>query len=79
MWVPSSKLDNLVSWTSSILCAVIYMFYQRAYYREKPENIYLCITDTTRFADMTFMWDLDLIKAFKEDSEGLCSLEGTPC
>lgn len=76
-WIPSSagEADNLVSWTSSLLYALLYVFYQRAYYDEPFERISLCVIDTTLFPENTFISDLDLIKLFKPYHTRLANLQ----
>ncbi|KAK1948797.1 hypothetical protein LY78DRAFT_708518 [Colletotrichum sublineola] len=48
--------DNLVSWTSSLLFVLVYIFYLRANIRNGSafENISLCIMDTTCFPTGSF-------------------------
>lgn len=58
--------DNFVSWTSSLLFALVYIFYLHANRRDGSDftEIYICIIDTTRFAKGVFLQDLDLIRAY---------------
>ena len=69
-WFKGSS-DNLVSWTSSLLFALVYIFHLRATTRDDTrdrltfENIRHCITDTTCFTEGVFIRDMDLIRAYK--------------
>jgi hypothetical protein len=80
MWLESSS-DNLVSWTSSLLFALVYVFSLHANSRDGStfDNIFLCIVDTTSFPEGVFLRDMDLICAYRsfdadlEDFEGLRS------
>lgn len=58
--------DNLVSWTSSLLVALQYIFYRHSHYKDgsKLNKIYLCILDTTSFPSGVFLRDMDLISAY---------------
>ncbi|KZL65383.1 hypothetical protein CT0861_00672 [Colletotrichum tofieldiae] len=75
-WYTSSS-DNLVSWTSSLLFALVYIFYLRANTRDGSafENISVCIVDTTCFPPGVFIQDLDLIRAYKSSNSELASFE----
>jgi hypothetical protein len=59
--------DNLVSWTNSLLFALVYIFHLHANLRDGSafENISLCVVDTTLFPAGVFLGDLDLISAFR--------------
>jgi hypothetical protein len=59
--------DNLVSWTSSLLFALVYIFHLHANERDGSafEDIFLCVVDTTLFPPGVFLQDLDLIRAFR--------------
>ncbi|XMA13668.1 hypothetical protein WAI453_006459 [Rhynchosporium graminicola] len=65
--------DNFVSWTSSLLFALVYIFHLRANTRNGSafDNIFLCIIDTTEFPKEVFMQDLDLIQAYLGYSDDL--------
>jgi hypothetical protein len=67
----SGDEDNLVSWTSSLLFALVYMFHLHANPSDaSPLNeIYLCVTDTTMFPPGVFLRDMDLIQAFRAFDE----------
>ncbi|KAI9768820.1 MAG: hypothetical protein M1840_004634 [Geoglossum simile] len=58
--------DNLVSWTSSLLFALVYVFYLRANPRDGSTfgDIFLCVVDTTSFPKGVFLRDMDLICAY---------------
>lgn len=66
--------DNFVSWTSSLLFAIQYIYYR--HYHDIPksslDDINLYIIDTSLFKRGTFMRDLDLIESFRRfDSEAI--------
>ncbi|KAK0513941.1 hypothetical protein JMJ35_003663 [Cladonia borealis] len=71
--------DNFVSWTSSLLFALIYIFHLHANSRNGSafDNIFLCIIDTTNFPKEVFLRDMDLIQVYSpfdtdlEDFKGL--------
>lgn len=69
--------DNLVSWTSSLLVALMYIFYLQATTWKKLtfDNIHLCVIDTNRFRRGAFLRDMDLIRAFKSFESDLTRLE----
>lgn len=58
--------DNLVSWTSSLLFALQYIFYRHTDSRDgsSMDKIYLCIVDTVSFPKGVFLRDMDLINAY---------------
>jgi hypothetical protein len=58
--------DNLVSWTSSLLFALVYIFHLHANSRDGSafEDIFLCIIDTTMFPKGVFLRDMDLIEVY---------------
>lgn len=68
MWCPKDD-DNLVSWTSSILFAIVYMFYHHIHYGIATEDVYICIIDTKKFAEKTFICDMDLIDHFRQECD----------
>ncbi|KAJ9296522.1 hypothetical protein DTO271G3_5220 [Paecilomyces variotii] len=81
-WWPKYDLeDNFVSWSSSLLFALQYIYYRHLHIRDGSslEEIKLFVIDTVRFPVGTFVRDLDLINAFyKFDShpgENLRSLK----
>ncbi|OAL46890.1 hypothetical protein IQ07DRAFT_480865, partial [Pyrenochaeta sp. DS3sAY3a] len=68
--------DNFVSWTSSLLFALVYIFYLHAGRRDGSDfaDISLCIIDTTRFAKGAFFQDLDLMRAYSAFDSGLADM-----
>ena len=64
-WWEGSE-DNFVSWISSLLFALIYIFHLHANDRDGSafDNIFLCIIDTTKFPKEVFLRDMDLIEAY---------------
>ncbi|XWW95797.1 hypothetical protein V2A60_003765 [Cordyceps javanica] len=76
-WLPPRAADNLVSWTSSLLAALVYVFYRRARCSERLRDISVFVVDTWAFREDTFARDLDLIRAFARHDDGdLASLAG---
>ena len=69
--------DNLVSWTSSLLFALVYIFHLHANSRDGSDfnEIFLCVIDTTKFATGTFLRDMELIKAYRSHDASLGDLE----
>ncbi|KAF2787277.1 hypothetical protein K505DRAFT_353938 [Melanomma pulvis-pyrius CBS 109.77] len=69
--------DNFVSWTSSLLFALVYIFHLHASLRDGSEfmDIHLCIIDTTRFARGVFLRGLDLIQAYRVVDSNLAQTE----
>jgi hypothetical protein len=61
-----SREDNLVSWTSSLLFALIYMFHLHANSRDGSafDEIYFCFIDTKKFPKAVFLRDMVLIKVY---------------
>ncbi|KAF5561566.1 hypothetical protein FNAPI_3590 [Fusarium napiforme] len=59
--------DNLVSWTSSLLFALVYIFHLYANTRDGSnfDNIHLCVVDTSIFPEPVFLRDMDLIQAYR--------------
>ena len=74
------RRDNLVSWSSSMLFLIRYIFYR--HYDSADEShlgdIHLLVVDTEAFPPHTFIRDSDLIQAFKRfdnrKQDGLLSL-----
>jgi len=69
--------DNLVSWTSSLLFALVYVFHLHA---NKSDNsslndICLCIVDTSSISEGIFIKDLDLIEAYHSFNSELEDLQ----
>lgn len=68
-WWPKDDVeDNFVSWTSSLLFALCYIYYRHLSSKDgsKLEDFKLYVIDTTRFPRGTFIRDLDLIDTFRE-------------
>lgn len=68
-WWPKGDLrDNFVSWTSSLLFAIQYIYYRHLSPQDRSslEQIKLYVIDTTQFPKGTFIRDLDLIDTFRE-------------
>lgn len=70
--------DNFVSWTSSLLFVLVYIFHLNANVRDGSafENISLCVIDTTRFPGGVFLRDMDLIRAYRSFETDLRNFEG---
>lgn len=60
---------NLLSWTSSLLFAIQYIFLRHHEFKLPLENIDLYIIDTTKFPKGVFARDMDLVKIFSPNSE----------
>ncbi|PCD21511.1 hypothetical protein AU210_016472 [Fusarium oxysporum f. sp. radicis-cucumerinum] len=73
--------DNLVSWTSSLLFALVYIFYLHANTRDGSTfgNIHLCVVDTSSFPEAVFLRDVDLIRAYRSFDSRLWNFEGLRC
>ena len=69
--------DNLVSWTSSLLFVMVYIFHLHTNVRDQSSfnNIHLCIIDTSSFPNEVFLQDKDLIRAYRSASQGLQNFE----
>ncbi|KOS47657.1 hypothetical protein ACN38_g1315 [Penicillium nordicum] len=67
-WPQGDVIDNFVSWTSSLLFAIQYIYYRHLSRDDGSslEDIKLYAIDTTGFPKGTFLRDLDLIDAFCE-------------
>jgi hypothetical protein len=74
------RRDNLVSWSSSMLFLIRYMFYRHHDSADGSplDDIHLLVVDTEAFPPHTFIRDLDLIQAFQRfdhrKQNGLLSL-----
>lgn len=68
--------DNLVSWTSSLLVALVYIFHLRASIHKEAtlDEIQLLVVDTATFPKGVFMRDLDLLYSFLSFNKGLRNL-----
>ncbi|KAG7408189.1 hypothetical protein Forpe1208_v011838 [Fusarium oxysporum f. sp. rapae] len=73
--------DNLVSWTSSLLFALVYIFYLHANTRDGSTfgNIHLCVVDTSSFPEAVFLRDMDLIRAYRSFDSRLWNFECLRC
>lgn len=69
--------DNFVSWTSSLLFAIQYIYYRHLSFKDGSalEKIQLYVIDTTMFLQGTFMRDLDLINIFCDYDADLENLQ----
>ena len=74
-WSQGIRLDNLVSWTNSLLFAIQYMLYRHKKHEIAQKDIELYIIDTTKFSRRTFMNDMDLITTFSLPNFELQSFE----
>jgi hypothetical protein len=65
--------DDLMSWTSSLLFAIQYIFYRHNSQRARPSymDIKICVLDTQKFAQGAFIRDIDLIEVFAPFDEDL--------
>jgi hypothetical protein len=65
-WQKHGLRDNFVSWTSSLLFAIQYIYYRHLSHKDGSslEQIKLYVIDTKQFPKGTFLRDLDLINAF---------------
>jgi len=69
--------DNLVSWTSSLLFAIVYIFYLHASVKDGSDfnDISLCVLDTTDLPKGVLLRDMDLIRAYSSFNNGLRQFE----
>ncbi|KAK7216784.1 hypothetical protein V2G26_004787 [Clonostachys chloroleuca] len=77
-WQDSGDGDsNVVSWTSSLLYALVHVYQLHASTRDGSalEDIKLCIVDTTECPDRSFVRDIDLIRSFSLFDIGLRDLK----
>ncbi|KAI9374870.1 hypothetical protein BJX61DRAFT_540374 [Aspergillus egyptiacus] len=68
-WWPKNGLeDNFVSWTSSLLFAIQYIYYRHHNKKDGSalKDIKLYVVDTTLYPRGTFIQDLDLIDFFQQ-------------
>jgi hypothetical protein len=70
--------DNLVSWASSLLFALVYIFHLHANNTDKSpfDKISLCIVNTSHFPRGTFIQDMGLINAYLRFDSKLQILKG---
>ncbi|KAN0089983.1 hypothetical protein V8E51_018562 [Hyaloscypha variabilis] len=66
--------DNLVSWTSSLLFALQYIFYRHTKDGSTYDQISFCVIDTTKFSKGVFLRDMDLIRTYTGFSSDLVKL-----
>ncbi|KAJ5636266.1 uncharacterized protein N7484_009579 [Penicillium longicatenatum] len=71
----SGSPSNLLSWTSSLLFALQYMFYRHHRDRVALEDITLFIIDTAQFPKEAFARDMDLISIFSKFDSRLRNLQ----
>lgn len=76
-WGKDLDPDNLVSWTSSLLFALQYIFYRHTDSRDRSrlDEIYLYVVDTAAFAKGVFLRDIDLIHAYRSFDSQLRDLD----
>ena len=76
-WWEGSE-DNFVSWTSSLLFALIYIFHLHANSRNGSafDKIFLCIIDATKFPKEVFLRDMELIEAYSPFDADLENFKG---
>jgi hypothetical protein len=69
--------DNLMSWTSSLLFAIQYVFYRHADIRDRSDfrDINILVVDTKGLPQGAFIRDIDLINAFSRHDENLANFE----
>ncbi|KAL6831881.1 hypothetical protein V8C40DRAFT_237396 [Trichoderma camerunense] len=69
--------DNLVSWTSSLLFALVYIFHLRTstYIEATLDEIQLLVVDPAGLPKNAFMRDLDLMSAFRSVDLNLQKVE----
>ncbi|KAL7940626.1 hypothetical protein V8C42DRAFT_356130 [Trichoderma barbatum] len=73
-----SPEDNLLSWTSSLLFALVYIFHLHANSTDGPafDDIFLCTIDTTMFPKAVFLRDMDLIQVYLSFNTSLNGFNG---
>lgn len=74
-WPKDGVQDNFVSWTSSLLFAIQYIYYRHYKDGTSLDEIKLYVVDTTRFLRGTFMRDLDLLDIFGGFDHNLQNLQ----
>lgn len=74
-WTTPDDSDNLVSWTSSLLFALQYIFYRRANDDLHLGCIQLCILDTSSYPDGVFLQDMGPIDAYSPFDKGWRNLQ----
>ncbi|CZT14014.1 uncharacterized protein RAG0_17818 [Rhynchosporium agropyri] len=70
--------DNFVSWTSSLLFALVYIFHLHANSNDRSpfDDINVCIIDTNQIPKAVFLRDMDLIKAYSSSNKELAKFQG---
>lgn len=76
LWSKEGKFDNFVSWTSSLLYAIQYIFSRHHEERTLLDKIDLYMVDTTKFPTGAFIRDLDLLAVYSPFNAGLQKLQG---
>ena len=80
-WTRDERSDNLVSWSSSMLFLIRYIFYRHydSNDRSSLHDIHLLVIDTEKFPARTFIRGCDLISAFEKfdvrEKNGLTSMD----
>lgn len=69
------KFDNFVSWTSSLLYAIQYLFFRHHEERTPLDKINLYIIDTTKLPAGAFIRDMDLLTVYSPFNAGLQKLQ----
>ncbi|KAF3391371.1 hypothetical protein F1880_007674 [Penicillium rolfsii] len=68
---PHNRDDNFISWTSSLLFAIQYIYYRHYKDGTPLAEIKLYAIDTMKFPKGTFMRDLDLVDIFRDYNDRL--------
>lgn len=75
LWRKDGKFDNFVSWTSSLLYAIQYIFSRHHEERTPLDKIDLYIIDTTKLPAGAFIRDMDLLTVYSPFNAGLQKLQ----
>ncbi|KAL5092170.1 hypothetical protein Trisim1_002058 [Trichoderma cf. simile WF8] len=80
-WSREGTKDNLVSWTNSLLYALVYVFFLHAKVDDIQtfDQIHVCVIDTSEFPKGIFLRDLDLIRAYRSFNTQLDNFEELRC
>ncbi len=77
-----SRRDNLVSWTSSLLKALLYIFHRHTSSADDDggdgselEDIFLCVLDTSSYNEGAYIRATSLMAAFRDYSTELAEVE----
>ncbi|KAF4972994.1 hypothetical protein FSARC_571 [Fusarium sarcochroum] len=75
LWHRGSN-DKLVSWTSSLLYALVYVFHLHAYRKNGSAfgDTYLCVVDTSSLLEGVFVRGMDLVEAYQSFDDSLRGL-----